>query len=170
MSENNNQLLNDIIKMKEEAKKGKALSPINRFQWAGEILEAKKENLPIEPPCIACKNWNPRFIIESLYLCLNCCDSEEQYQDFSCFDKRQDVQAVNKQVDPIERIQLIFTALVNNNLTVSISYGQQDIGVVYSVTVKNDKTGDEFDKPYAAKSLSHVAEVALIESAKRGWI
>ena len=79
-------------------------------------------------------------------------------------------QAVNKQVDPIERIQLIFTALVNNNLTVSISYGQQDIGVVYSVTVKNDKTGDEFDKPYAAKSLSHVAEVALIESAKRGWI
>lgn len=54
--------------------------------------------MPKHPPCHKCRFWNPHFKFpdyegiseeyQEKYKTLICCTAEDQYQDFSCFDKR----------------------------------------------------------------------------------
>lgn len=56
-------------------------------------------------------------------------------------------------------------------LVISIAYGpMKGKGNHWSVDLLDDETGEAFNRPYQANSLSHCIEIAKIEAEKRGWI
>jgi len=60
--------------------------------------------------------------------------------------------------------------LVAAGLVVSFAYGQcGKRGVSWSVDVLNLNTAEGFDSPYAADTFSQAIEIAVVESAVRGW-
>ena len=67
-------------------------------------------------------------------------------------------------------IQSIADELASKGMFVSFVFGPlKGNGIVWSVDVLNS-SGESFARPYAAKSLRQAAEIARLESEKRGWI
>lgn len=69
-------------------------------------------------------------------------------------------------------VQTVCDRLAEKGIVVSFAFGssEQLIGkCIWSVQVLTEN-GDEFFKPFAARSIQHAAEIAEIECRKRGWI
>jgi hypothetical protein len=58
--------------------------------------------------------------------------------------------------------------LGRQGLTVSVCYGPSGGQGRWSVLVLS-RTGEEFERPFAATSFEHAVEIAVNECAKRGW-
>ena len=63
-----------------------------------------------------------------------------------------------------------WTALGEAGLTVSVCCGPSGAEAFrWSVTVLA-RDGHEFEQPYAARSLPHAIDIAVIEVTRRGWL
>ena len=79
--------------------------------------------------------------------------------------------------DVIEQhpLEQVIERLGEQGIVISIAYGVMQgrdwgKGLSWSVTCLNDKTREEFDRPFVGNSFAHCVEIAHIEAEKRGWL
>lgn len=73
-------------------------------------------------------------------------------------------------MDVIHQIEEHLRRLADAGIMISIAYGPcGSQGCMYSVQCLS-REGDEFDAPFAANSILHAAEIAMIECKQRGWV